>query len=56
MAQVEEQTKSQGKELNKMEISNVRCGVPNTGYKDAQGSQWILQQRKTQAEMKVTLS
>ena len=36
----------------------IRCRVQNTGYQDAQGTHWVLQQhkKKTQAEMKVILS
>ena len=31
----------------------IRCRVQNTGYKDAQGTQWVLQQHKMiQSEMK----
>ena len=47
MDQMKEQIKTPEKELNKMEISNlIWCRVQDTGYKDAQGTQWVLQQHK----------
>ena len=41
---MKEQNKTPEKELNKIEIS--RCIFQNTGCKDAQGTQWVLQQHK----------
>ena len=38
MAQMKEQIKTPEKELNEMVISNLRAGVQNTGYKNAQGT------------------
>ena len=38
MAQMKEQIKTPEKELNKMEVSNFRHRVQNTGCKDAQGT------------------
>ena len=46
MAQIKEQNKTPEKELNKMEISSIRCRIQNTGYQDAPGTQWVLQQHK----------
>ena len=42
MAQMKEMIKTPEKELNKMEISNLS----DVGYKDAHGTQWVLQQHK----------
>ena len=27
-------------------MQSIRCRVQNTGYKDTQGNQWVLQQHK----------
>ena len=43
---MKEQNKSAEKEQNKMKISNLRCRVQNTGYQDAQGTHWVLQQNE----------
>ena len=46
MSQMKEQDKTSEKELNKIEASNLPdTEFKNTGYKDAQGTQWELQQR-----------
>ena len=58
MAQMKEQNKTSEK-TNKQDGNkqSIRCRVQNTGYQDAQGTHWVLQQhKKTQAEMKSTLS
>ena len=45
--QMKEQKKTLEKELNKMEISNLSgAEFRNTGYKGAQGNQWVLQKHK----------
>ena len=46
MAQTKEQNKTPEKELNKMEISSIRCRIQNTGYQDALGNHWVFQQHK----------
>ena len=46
-AQIKEQNKTPDKELNKMEINNLSDVEFKThDYKDAQGTQWTLQQYK----------
>ena len=46
VAQMKEQIKTPEKELNKMEISNLSDTEFKTGYQDAQGTHWVLQQHK----------
>ena len=47
MAQMEEQNKTPGENLNEMEIEQpIRCTVQNIGYQDAPGTHWVLQQHK----------
>ena len=47
MAQMKELKKIPEKELNKKgDKKSIRCTVQNTGYQDAQGTQWVLQQHK----------
>ena len=44
---MKEQNKTPEKELNKMQISNLSdAEFKNTGYKEALGTQWVLQQYK----------
>ena len=56
MAQMKEQIKTPGKELNKMEISNLQMQssatyqMQNTGYQVAQRNHWVLQQHKKDPE------
>ena len=47
MAQMEEQNKTPGENLNEMEIEQpIRCTVQNTGCQDAQETHWVRQQHK----------
>ena len=51
---MKEQSKAPEKQLNKMEISKlIRCRVQNTGYQDAQGTHWVLQQHKKRLRQKL---
>ena len=43
---MKEQNKTPEKELNNMEINNLSDAEFKTGYKDAQGTHWVLQQHK----------
>ena len=43
---MKEENKTPEKELNKMEKQPIRCTVQNTGYQDAPGTHWVLQQHK----------
>ena len=53
MAQMKEQNKIPERELNKREISNLSdAEFKNTGYKDGQGTQWVLQQHKRRSRKK----
>ena len=46
MAQMKEQNKTLGKELNKMEMSNLLDEIKKTGYQDVQETHLVLQQHK----------
>ena len=53
MAQMKGQIDTPEKELNKREISNLSdAEFKNTGYKDGQGTQWVLQQHKRRSRKK----
>ena len=48
MAPIKEQFKSPEKNttIQRRDSQLIRCTVQNTGYQDAPGTQWVLQQHK----------
>ena len=46
-SQMKEQIKTPEKKAKQnVDKQSVRCRVQNTGYKDAQGTHWVLEQHK----------
>ena len=54
-AQMREQIKTRKRAKRNGDKQSIRCRVQNTGYKDAQETQYLNSIKETQAEMKDTL-
>ena len=54
MAQMREQNKTPGKKPKQNgNKQRIRCRIQNTGYQDAQGTCWVLQQHKKRPRQKI---